>query len=156
MRAIADLQPVEHHHRQAHVVQAAAHQLTQRGAGALDEHVRDRGLPGRGGRLLDLAADGLADLRELAGRDAGEHPVHHRPRQRVAVGQVLVAFNEQLALVDGRTHPRATDRNAPAAQRHRPVVVAVPDRDAIAVVLALGADDLVDLELARRRARRRR
>ena len=97
--------------------------------------------------LLDLAADRLADPGELARRDAGEHPVHHRPRQRVAVGEVLVALNRQLALVVGRAHPRATDRDPPAAQGHRPVLVAVTDRDAIGVVLALRADDLVDLEL---------
>ena len=32
---------------------------------------------------------GLADHGELARRDAGEHPVHHRPGQRVAVSEVL-------------------------------------------------------------------
>ena len=147
MRAIGDLQPVEHHHRQPHIVQAARHQLAQRGAGTLDEHLRDRSLPRRRRRLLDLAADRLADTSKLAGRDAGEHPVHHRPRQRVAVSEVLVALNGQLALVHGRAHPRTTHRNAPGAQGHRPGLVAVPDSDAIRVVLALRADDFVDLEL---------
>lgn len=42
VRAIGDLQAVEHHHRQAHVVEATRHQLPQRGAGALDEHLRHR------------------------------------------------------------------------------------------------------------------
>ena len=41
---------------------------------------------------------------ELAGRDAGEHPVHHRPRQRVAVGEVPV-----------RLRPAARARRRPCA-----------------------------------------
>jgi hypothetical protein len=87
VRAIGELQAVEHHHRQAHVVQPAAHQLTERGPRALDEQLRDRRLRRRRGRLLDLVADWLADPGEPAGRHASEHPVHHRPRQRVAVGE---------------------------------------------------------------------
>ena len=39
VRALGDLDAVEHHHRQAHVLQAAAHQLAKRGAGALDGHL---------------------------------------------------------------------------------------------------------------------
>src|SRR5215211_677581 len=147
MRAVGDLQAVEHHHRQPHVIQPPRHRLPERGAGALDEQLRRRRLRRRRGRLLDLAADGLADRRELARRDAGEHAVHHRPRQRVAVGEVPVALDRQLVLVIRRPHARATDRDAPAAQRHRPVLVTVTLRDAIAVVLALRTDDLVDLEL---------
>ncbi len=37
----------------------------------------------RGGRLLDLLTDRLADPGELARRDAGQHPVHHRPKVQV-------------------------------------------------------------------------
>jgi hypothetical protein len=91
--ALGDLQAVEHHHRQAHVVEPAAHQLAERSGGALDEHLRHRRLRCRRSRLLDLAADGLADPRELARRDAREHPVYHPPGQRVAIGEVLVALN---------------------------------------------------------------
>jgi hypothetical protein len=144
--AIGDLQAVEHHHRQAHVIQPAAHQLGKRGAGALDEYVRDRGLARRGRRLLDAGADRFANISEAAGGDTGEHPVHHRPGERIAVGEVLVALNGQLALV-GRAHPRATDLHATATQRHRPVIVAMANRDAITVVLALRTDNLVHLEL---------
>ena len=93
------------------------------------------------------ATDGRGAGGDLAGRAGGGPPLHHRPRQRAAIGEVRVAPNGQLALVIGRAHPRATDRNAPAAQGHRPVVVAVTDRDAIGVVFALGADDLAHLEL---------
>jgi site-specific DNA recombinase len=147
VRALGDLQAVEHHHRQAHVVQPPAHQLTERGPGALDEPLRHRRLARRRAPGLDLAADRLADARVFAGRDAGEHPVHHRPRQRVAVGEVLVGRDRQLALVAGGAHPRAAHRNPAAAERHRPVLVAVPLGDPIRVVLALRAHDLVDLEL---------
>jgi len=39
MGALGDLQPVEHHHRQAHVIQPASHQLPERAAGLLDEQL---------------------------------------------------------------------------------------------------------------------
>jgi hypothetical protein len=88
--ALGDLQTVEHHHRQAHVIKPPRHQLSQRGTGPLDKHLRDRALGRRRGRLLDIGADGLAGPRESAGGDAGEHPIHHRPGERVAIGEVLL------------------------------------------------------------------
>ena len=95
---------------------------------------------------LDVGADRLADARVLAGRDAGEHPVHHRPRERVTIGEVLIA-----ATVSSRSpsavRTRGADRHAPAAQRHRPLLVAVTDRHPVGVMLALRAHDLGDLEL---------
>ena len=105
VNAAGDLQPVEHHHRQPHVIQPAGHQLPQRGAGLLDEHLRHRALPLRRRGLLDLFADRLADPGELPGRDAGEHPVHHRPLQRIAIGEVLVGRDRQLALAVDRCGP---------------------------------------------------
>ena len=54
--ALSDVHAVEHHHRQAHVVQPAAHQLTERGAGPFDEHLRDGALRRRAGLPLDLLA----------------------------------------------------------------------------------------------------
>ena len=50
-------------------------------------------------------------------------------------------------LVVGRAHPRPAHRHAATAQRHRPVIVTVTLRDPVRIVLALRADDLVDLEL---------
>ncbi len=147
VRALGDLHAVDHHHRQAHVFQPARHQIAESGGGAIDEHLRHRRLRRRRARLLDLAADGLADLRELARRDAGEHPVHHRPRERVTIGEVLVRLDRQLALVIGRTHPRPTHAHAAASQRQRPVLVAVTLRRPVRVVLALRAHNLLDLEL---------
>jgi hypothetical protein len=67
MGALGDLQPVEHHHRQAHVIQPAGHQLRKRGAGLLDEHLRHRALGLRRRALLDVLADGLANPGELPG-----------------------------------------------------------------------------------------
>jgi len=94
--------------------------------------------------LLDGLADRLADPREPSCRDAGEHPVHHRPLQRIAVSEVLVGRDRRLPPVD-RPHPRTADRNTPAAERHRPGLVAVPARRALGVPLPLRPDDLVDL-----------
>ena len=85
--AIGDLKPVEHHHREAAVIQPTLHQLRERGAGPFDEQLRNRRLRRRGRFLLDLRADRLAHTRVLPGRDAGEHPVHHRPDQRVPLAK---------------------------------------------------------------------
>ena len=147
MGALGDLDAVEHHHRQAHVLKAARHEIRERGAGALDEHLRDRRLRRRGGGLLGLGADGLTDLLEAARGDAGEHPVHHRPRQRVAVGEVVVGRERQLVLIVHRAHPRPLDLHAPSSQGHRSVPVAVALCGPIRVPLALWSDDLIDLEL---------
>src|SRR5208282_1248464 len=147
MRAAGDLKPVEHHHRQAHVIQPTRHEIPERGARALDEHVRDRGLGGGRGRLLDLAPDWLSDNGKLAGGDAGEHPVHHRPRERVAVSEVLIRRNRQLVLIISGTDPRTMDLHAPTAQGHRAVLVTVTLRRAIRVPLAPRTDDLLDLPL---------
>ena len=147
VRRFGHLHPVDHHHRQPDVLQPATHQLRQRGAGALDEQLRHRRLARRRGRLLDLVADGLADHGELARRHAGEHPVHHRPRQRVTIGEVLIRLDGQLVLVVDGAHPRPAHADAPAAERHRPVLVTVTHRDPVGIMLALRADDLVDLEL---------
>src|SRR3954469_24391761 len=69
--ASATSTPVEHHHRQADVIQAPGQQLLQRGPGALDEHLRNRRLARRRGLALHTKPDGLADGGELARRDAG-------------------------------------------------------------------------------------
>ena len=45
---------------------------------------------------------GSPTSRERARRDAGEHPVHHRPGERVTVGEVPVRLDRQLVLVVGR------------------------------------------------------
>src|SRR4051794_1293922 len=97
-------------------------------------------------RAKIAGADRLADPGELARRDPGEHPIHHGPRQRVPVSEVRIRLNRHLALAGGRAHPRTTDTHAPAAERHRPILMAVTDSHAIRVVLALRADDLIDLE----------
>ena len=107
VRAIGDLHAVEHHHRQAHVLQPTAHQLRSAVRVRSMNMSETAVLRGRGGLLLDLCTDRLADTGEAAGGDAGEHPVHHRPRQRVAVGEVLIRRDGQLVLVVGRAHPRS-------------------------------------------------
>ena len=146
--ALGDLQPVDHHHRQAHVFQPARHQIAESSWRVRSTNISDTD-------VFDVAEHDcstslptrLADLRVLARRDAGEHPVHHRPRERVTIGEVLVRLHRQLALVIGRAHPRPAHRDAAAAQRQRPVLVAVTLRRPVRVVLALRAHNLLDLEL---------
>jgi hypothetical protein len=147
MATVRDLDPVEHHHRQAHVLQPAAHQLAQRRAGPLDEQLRDRALRRRARLLLHLLTDRLAHAGIPARGHAGEHPVHHRPRQRVPISEVLIGGDRQLALVVGRADPGTADVHAPGAQGHRPALVTVTLRGPTRVVLALRAHDLVDLGL---------
>ena len=113
--ALGDLEPVEHHHREAHVIQPAAHQLPQRGPRPLDEPLRDRALACRCARLLNLLADRLPHALKPARGDAREHPVHHRPCERVAVGEVPVCRERQLPLVIGAPHTRPVDLHAPPA-----------------------------------------
>jgi hypothetical protein len=55
-------------HRQADVVEAAGPQLTQRGPGPFDEHLRHRGLARRGAVVLHGAADRLTDPGEPPGQ----------------------------------------------------------------------------------------
>jgi hypothetical protein len=69
---------------------------------------------------------------KLPSRDAGEDPIHHRPGQRVALGEVPVRRDGQLVLVVSRPHPRPADRHASPTELGGPVVV----------VLALRAHDL--------------
>ena len=104
VRAIGDLEAVEHHHRQAHVVQPAAHQLPQRGAGALDEHLRDRALAGRGGGLLDLAR-----------RPARRHRRTCASRRRRASGPSPPASAGRGRRSTRRSRPAARARRRPCA-----------------------------------------
>ncbi len=78
-------------------------------------------------------------MHEAAGGDAGEHPVHHRPRQRVAAGEELIGRKLKLAPVIDATHARAADRHPPATERHRPILIAVTLAGPVRVVLALRA-----------------
>jgi hypothetical protein len=79
---------VEHQDRQAHVGKAPGHQLRERLVGALDEGARDRRLADPSGDLLDLLAYRLAGAAVAPARDAGQHPLHDGPRERVAIGEV--------------------------------------------------------------------
>ncbi len=102
------------------------HQLPQRGAGALDEHLRHRRLRRRRGRPLDLAADRLADHARTCGsrrrRASGPSPPWSAGRGRRSTRSVSTGSSCSSS---ARAHPRAADRHAPAAQRHRSVLVAV-------------------------------
>lgn len=87
------------------------------------------------------------DRGEAARGDAGEHSIHHRPGERITVGEVLIRRERQLVLVVGSAHPRPADSHAPAAERHRSVLVTVALGDTPRIVLALRPDDLAHLKL---------
>jgi hypothetical protein len=60
---------------------------------------------------------------------------------------MLVGLKRHLALPIGRAHPRALDRNAPAAERDLAILMPVPDRRPVPIPPPLRADDLIDLQL---------
>ena len=106
--AALELDPVEHQHRQAQVVERPAHQLDQVLARARDELAADRRLARRARDLVDLGADRLAGARVAARRDAGQHPLEHHVGELVARGEVRVGA--QLDLVARRRRVRARGR----------------------------------------------
>ena len=145
--AALDLDPVEHHHREAQVSQLAGHQMPQRLPRALDERPRNRRLRRRALPPGGLLADRLLAATVLAGRDTGQHPLQRQAAELVAIGEMLIGPQWHLRLAIRRAHSRTLDRNAPTAERHLPVLVTVTNRSAARVVLALRADDLIDLLL---------
>ena len=96
---------------------------------------------------VDLIADGLERAPVTACGDADEHLLEHVPGQRIAIGEVLICPKPDLALAVGRPRPRTLDRDPPPAERDLAVIVAMTDRGALRVVLALRPHDLVDLGL---------
>ena len=142
--ASLQLEPVDHHRRQPDVVEAATHQLAERATRPLNEHPRDGRLRRRPRPLLDLSADRLLRAPVAAGGDAGQHPLQHRTRQRVTVGEVVVGAQPHLRAAVGAAHARPLHRDAAAAERHLARLVTVTHRDPINVVLAARPDDLDD------------
>jgi len=145
--AALELDPVEHQHGQSDVLKGAGHQRVEVLAGAAHELARHAGLRGRPLGLDDLLADRLTRAREPAGRDAGQHLLEHRPRQRVAVGEVRIGRQRHLGRPVDRAHPRPRDPNAPATERDLAGLVAVTNRDAAGVALALRANNITNFFL---------
>ena len=58
---------------------------------------------------------------------------------------MLIGLKLHLGLAVRGPHPRPLDLDTTATERHLAAFVAVPDRRPLGVVLALGADDVVDL-----------
>src|SRR5579875_1235914 len=137
--------PIDHHRRQSNVGQRAGHQRPKRPLGALLERPRDRALGRRTSLDLDLLADRLLRAPVAARRDAGQHPLHHDPLQRVAVGEVLTDPHRHLAAAVLGAHPRPLDLQTPTAEPHRPVIGPMPVRGPVRVVLVLWAAHLLDL-----------
>jgi hypothetical protein len=102
-------------------------------------------LRGRARLGLHLLSDRLAGALEAARGDAGEHLLEHQPSERSGFGEVPVG---RSATSDPPSAVRAlgrSTRDAAATERHLPSLVAVAHRGALRVVLALRADDLVEL-----------
>ena len=92
------LQPIEHHHRETQIRELARHQRHQRIAGALDERPRHRRLRCRPRLDLDLLADRLLRAAIPASGHAGEDPLQHDPRHRIAIGEMLVRLQRHVTL----------------------------------------------------------
>src|SRR4030095_8236615 len=96
---------------------------------------------------LHPRAAGLPRRRGAPRRDAGEHPLEHYVSEPVTRSEVRVGSQLDLALTVGRPGPRAAHRNTPATERDLTCFVAVAHSRALGEMLALRADDLIDLGL---------
>jgi hypothetical protein len=93
--------PVDHQHRKPDIAEAAAHQRLEVLGGAGDELAPDRRLRGRALRGPDVFADRLLGAAEATRRDAGQHALEHRIRERVAVCEVREGLERDLLGVVG-------------------------------------------------------
>src|SRR3954447_3886894 len=150
--AALELDAVEHQHRQAQIAQRAAHQRDQVLARARDELTRHRGSARRPLDVLDVVADRLAGARVAARRHAGQHPLEHDVGERVAVGEVTVRLQLDLTRAVDGAGPRPLDRHAAPTESHLAPLMAVAHRPTARIMLALRADDLIDLGLHEFRA----
>jgi hypothetical protein len=96
-------------------------------------------------RRLDLQADRLLRATVTARGDAGQHPLEHDPRQRIAVGEMRVGLKRQLAATIGAPDPRPPHRHTPAAERDLARLVPVAHRRTVGIMLALRPDHPIDL-----------
>jgi hypothetical protein len=145
--AALQLDPVEHHDRQAQIIQRARHEIDQVRARARHELAADRRLRRRPGDLVDVGPDRLAGARVPARRHAGEHPLEHDVRQPVARREVRVRVQLDLVLSASGAGTRPADRDAAAAERDLAAIAAVTHRGPLRIVLALRAHDLIELRL---------
>ena len=94
---------------------------------------------------LDLLADRFLRAPVPARRHAGEHPLEHDPAQRITVSEVLIGLKLHLGLAVRGPNPRSPHLDTTATERHLAILVAMTHRRPLGVVLALRADDVVDL-----------
>jgi len=136
---LGEVHPVDHQRDQVQSAQVGAEQPSQSGLGLRRELPRHRRPAGGCRDLTDLLPDRFqADL-VAAGRQPSEHPVHRHPAEDLGAAEQLIGRHRQLAAAVHRADPRPLHRNAATAQGDRSARVAVPDRDPVAVVLALHA-----------------
>ena len=143
--ASLELDAVEHQRREAQVAQRAAHQRAQLLAGPAHELAADRRLARRALTVEHLLADRLARALEAPRRDARQHLLKHDRRQRIAIGEVRIGSQLDLARAIDRPRARPLDRHPSPAERDLTGLVSVADRRAIEVMATLRADHRLDL-----------
>jgi hypothetical protein len=146
---VGQLDPVDHYHRQLQPGEIPAEQLRQRGTGLGHERARGGRLRRRARLGSDLLADRLINPARATRRHAGQHPLQHKPAEQITRGELLVAIELDLLGVIRGPHPRPTDRHPASTERHLPRRVTVALADPPPIVLALRADDPLDLPLHR-------
>jgi hypothetical protein len=133
--ALAEVHPADHERDQVQVIQAARHQVGQRGLGRGGEPAGDRRLRRGRGRLHGLPGR-LEPAGIAAGGQAREHLLHRQLAQDLGRGEQVITGQVQLPGPVRGPDPGPGHRQAPPAQRHRPPFGAVPVPGAIRVVLA--------------------
>jgi hypothetical protein len=114
-------------------------------AGALLEAARERRARDRAGLRLDLIADRLLRPPVAPTGDAGQQPLEHDPVERIAIGEVAVGVQLDLAAAVHAPNTRALDRQDTSTERDLAPLVAVPVGRPRRIWLAPRADDVDDL-----------
>ena len=136
---LAEVHPVDHECDQVQVIEAAGHQLGQRGLGRGHEPAGHGRLGGGGGLRLEGLPGGLEPVGVAAGGQAREHLLQRQLAQDLGRGEQVIAGQVQLPGLVRGPHPGPGHRDAAPAQGDRPGLGAVAVPGAIGVVLAVRA-----------------
>ena len=134
---LAEVHPVDHQRDQVQVIEAAGHQLAERGLGRGNEPARHRRLRRSRCHLLHGLPGGLQPGWVAARRQPGQHLLHGHPAQDLGRGEQVIAGQVQLPGPVGCPDPGPGHRQAPPAQGDRPFPGAVPVPSPVRIVLAV-------------------